>query len=350
MNTTQSLLASLVVASAILPSACRRSDTHPKQDRIWETMGTFASLTFPAGVTNRIDDAERTCRACYRTINDTFSVYSPDSELSRLNAAGADAPTQLTPLAASALRKALTMAEQTGGRFDPTITPLVNLWGFNGHSVPTHPPAQEAIDTTRGTIGYQHASLDATGIFTWLKAGMSIDLGGIAKGLAVDLCYDALEAQGVTAAVINLGGNIRFLGTHPETRAWRAGVRNPFVREDVIGELHMPAGMALATSGNYERFVTIQEKRYAHIIDPTTGYPVQGMAGVTVLAPDAMTADGLSTALFVAGLEGASAILSRFPACEALMIPDTQPLTLYATPKMGDWLQLASPCDLAPIP
>jgi thiamine biosynthesis lipoprotein len=343
MNRTATLALIALIATLL---GCNRTPTPDKQEAIWTTMGTFASLTFPQGVTNDFDDAIAHCRNAYATINNTLSVYSPDTELSRLNNTPPHTPISLSPLAEAAIADALDMATRTQGRFDPTITPLVNLWGFNGHAIPTNIPPTNTIQTTLATIGYTNALIHPDHTFTWLRKNMSLDLGGIAKGTAVDLCYQRLLTNHVTAAVINLGGNIRFLGTHPAGRPWRAGVRDPFNGDAMIGQVELPPGMALATSGNYERFVTINNQRYAHIIDPTTGFPVQGMAGVTVIAPDATTADGLSTALFVAGIEHAAQLLTHFPQCEALLIPDTLPITLYATPKLTKRLHLTTPTKI----
>ena len=168
---------------------------------------------------------------------------------------------------------------------------------------------------------------------------MLLDLGAIAKGYAVDVAWASLKAAGHANLLIDLGGNLRAIGeAAPGRGGWRTGVRNPF-DHGLIGRFLMRDGEAVATSGNYERFVEINGIRYAHIMDPRTGSPVTGMAGTTVLAPDAMTADALSTTLFILGPAKGAALLRNHPGCEALWIPDTpDTLTVIATPGMADRL------------
>jgi thiamine biosynthesis lipoprotein len=140
--------------------------------------------------------------------------------------------------------------------------------------------------------------------------------------------------------LINLGGNIRVGGQPEPQRQWKVGVRDPFHRTQTVGAIRLPAGWALATSGNYERTVEIDGKRYAHIVDPRTGLPVEGMAGVTVLCPSATAADALSTALFVVGMDGITALLAKIPQCEAIIIPDRAPLELWVTEGIRPLLEL----------
>jgi thiamine biosynthesis lipoprotein len=168
------------------------------------------------------------------------------------------------------------------------------------------------------------------------KAGARIDLGGIAKGYAVDVCYRKLRDIGARDVMINMGGNIRCMGRGRRHRPWTIGVQSPFERDRLVGTVALSDGMALATSGHYEKYVVIEGRRYAHVIDPRTGRPVQGMAGVTVLGSTAAEADALSTALFVAGLRESEAILANTPGASALFIPDEQPMRILVTPGMKE--------------
>jgi FAD:protein FMN transferase len=148
----------------------------------------------------------------------------------------------------------------------------------------------------------------------------------------VDVCYDRLLAIGARDFMVNLGGNIRCHGQPCRGEPWTIGVRNPFNTGEIIGTLRLTNGMAVATSGNYERFVVIGIRAYAHIMDPRTGYPVSGMAGVTVVTTNGVQSDALSTALFVLGVDGSKAALSRVGSCEALFIPNQEPLKIVTTP------------------
>jgi len=163
---------------------------------------------------------------------------------------------------------------------------------------------------------------------------MSVDLGGIGKGYAVDMAFEMVRRSGVNAAMLDLGGNIRVLGQADSGTNWTIGVRNPFEREQMLGKIALPNGMAVATSGNYERFVEMGGRRYSHIIDPRTGYPVEGMAGVTVVAPDASMSDALSTGLFVLGSQASLDVLKSLPGAEALFIPDRARIEIWLTAGM----------------
>lgn len=128
---------------------------------------------------------------------------------------------------------------------------------------------------------------------------------------------------------------MRAIGHPRPGDAWHIGVRNPFNRDEIIGTLRLDSGMAVATSGNYERFVMIDGRRYTHIIDPRTGMPVAGMAGVTVIAPTAGETDGLSTGLFILGVERGAAVIGAQPGCGAIFVPDVQPAVAYVTPEFA---------------
>ena len=151
----------------------------------------------------------------------------------------------------------------------------------------------------------------------------------------MDRAWELLKAARHTNTLIDLGGNLRAMGeAAPGRGGWRTGIRNPF-DNSLVALFLMRDGEAVATSGNYERFTEIDGVRYAHIMDPRTGLPVTGMAGTTVVAPDAMTADALSTTLFILGPQKGAELLRLHPGCEALWIPDLpDALTLYATPGM----------------
>jgi thiamine biosynthesis lipoprotein len=165
---------------------------------------------------------------------------------------------------------------------------------------------------------------------------MQLDFGAIAKGYAVDQVWQTARERGLSNALIDLGGNLRAMGeAKPGRGGWLTGVRDPFTDSRLIARVLLYDGEAIATSGNYERFVEINGQRCAHIIDGRTAMPVTGMAGVTVVAPDAATADALSTALFILSIEKGKALLKEhYPDALALWIPDAQPLQIITTDKM----------------
>jgi len=271
-----------------------------------------------------------TSKRLMNDINLLASTYLDDSEISRLNAAGTN-HVAISPLTRELLHATQRYYRASLGAFDPTVAPLVQLWGFNGGHRPEQEPPLPSILRAREAIGFD--ALQVMDSEAWFNVpGRSLDLGGIAKGFAVDICYHDLTRDHHHPFLLNLGGNIRCYGRPEHGRSWRVGVRNPFNREQTVGVLELKSGMATATSGNYERFVELNGKRYAHIINPNSGYPVQGMAGVTVLSPTATDADAFSTTFFVVGIKKAMQILETRSRTGVLFIPDKQPLEIWVSP------------------
>ncbi len=321
----------------LLISACTKSQPAPVEST-WLTMGTFASVTLRGDDAEHLKYYQSETRSRFDEINSSLSVYIPESELSQLNRA--TEPMAVSPQTFTMLQTALKYAEISTGAFDPTVAPIVKMWGFNGATAPSHLPSPQAISEALSRSGYKHVQLTPSeegnpksqALAAFNHSGMSIDLGGIAKGFAVDQAYEHLIQEQPANTLINLGGNIRCHGSATPERPWRIGVRNPFDESQTIGVLTMKSGDAVATSGNYERYVEIDGTRYAHIIDPRNGHPVSGMAGVTIISKTATEADAISTALFVTGLTGATELLSKLPDSQALLVPDRKPLEIWISP------------------
>jgi len=321
-----------------LAAACARPRTATPPDSMeWVCMGTIAAVSVPAGQSGRLPGLRETVAERLASVERDLSVFRADSVLNAVNAAAGTR--ELVPVnahAAAVLAHALQVAEASGGAFDPTVGPLMALWGFRGLPV-ADPPTGEAIAEVLEHVGWRHIRLDTSvpeaPSAALARPGMRLDLGGVAKGYAVDLAYDRLRAAGETDFLVNLGGNLRGCGLPGAGRdGWRVGVRDPFNREGILGAVTLREGEAAATSGNYERFVILRGVRYAHILDPRSGRPVTGVAGVTVLAPTAMQADALSTALFVLGPADGLRLLAAQPGCHALWVLDEEPLRTIASP------------------
>jgi len=294
-------------------------------------MGTFASVSVPAAAQDALPDCFSKTSTIFAGCDRLLSTYIETSEISRINRLSGSRPVVVSHRTAELLKLARHYGDISNGAFDISITPLMRLWGFREGEPPTSLPASADLEELLPLVGYRAIELGERTVRLPQK-GMRIDLGGIAKGYAVDTAFDALVAAGHGDTLVNLGGNMRGRGLAAPDRAWRVGVRNPFDRAQLLGAVALPDGWAVATSGNYEKFVEIDGKRYAHIMDPRTGLPVQGMAGVTVLSRLGIEADALSTALFVVGMDGAKAILDQAPDSEALLIPDRRPIEIHVTP------------------
>jgi len=298
---------------------------------MWNIMGTFATVSVPAAESDNLAMYTAITRLAFEELNNSWSIYDSSTTVSRLNAGAGEKWIELDPVTEKLLRHIQRYAERSGGAFDPTISPLVQAWGFSGGDVPLRPLTTQRVQPLLEACGYEHLVVSNGNAHLELK-GMSVDPGGIAKGLAVDVAYGKLIEQGGENFMVNLGGNLRCMGVARGDSPWVIGVQNPFDGGDIVGSLEVTDGWATATSGNYERFIQIDGKYYAHIIDPRSGMPVEGIAGVTVLSRSAVEADALSTAFFVLGIDGTRKALKRFPKSHVLLIEDKQPLQIWVSP------------------
>ena len=279
----------------------RVSERNARFDRTFPVMGTVAELTFFTSPENARNAADAVT-AVFDEVTNLCNIHDPESELSRLNATASEKPFVCSPELWYLLlesRKAFAFSE---GAFDITSKPLMDLWGFyrkRGDSLPTELEIAEAQSRVGlGKVIFN--DVDRSVKFT--VSGMSLDLGGIAKGYAVDRAFEVVSKFGIRRGVINLGGNLRLLPEPPPGKsAYLVGVKNPGNKNELLNETLELCDVSLSTSGDYERFVTIGGVRYGHIMNPVTGRPTQGTHSVTVIAPSALLADWLSTAIFLRG-------------------------------------------------
>jgi thiamine biosynthesis lipoprotein len=236
------------------------------------------------------------------TVNNQMSTYQADSSISRFNQGEADSWHALQPDFFRVLEYALSLAEQTGGAYDPTVGPLVNLWGFGPDAGPEALPSAEDIAAAAGQTGWQKLELDAGRRAVKQPGGLYLDLSSVAKGFAVDKIADYLITRGVDSFLVEVGGELRGQGSKPGGRPWRIAIEQPLRgvrRPDKVVALN---DQAIATSGDYRNFRRVNGELYSHTIDPRTGRPVaHQLALVSVLADSCMQADALATALEVLG-------------------------------------------------
>ena len=307
---------------------------HPPQPAVqsFASMGTLATITVPPEYRHRLPPLADEVHASFRKLESQLSTYQNNSEISQLARSAGGAPVPVSEDTYRVLELSKHYGRLTQGAFDITVAPLVRLWGFGPHP-PEKPPEPQTIQDQHKRVDFHRIELHGGRVF--LPAGMSVDLGGIGKGYAVDNAIAISRRLGVNASMVDLGGNIRVVGQAETGINWTIGIRNPFEREQILGKIALPDGAAIATSGNYEQFVEWGGRRYSHIINPRTGYPVEGMAGVTVVAPDAAMSDALSTGLFVLGMQAGLKILKAAPGVEAMFIPDCDPIEIWLTAGMA---------------
>ncbi len=306
----------------------------------FETMGTVAScqLTLPPDLP--AIQAEAMVRETFAEVNTTLSTWLPNSEISRLSRAAADSAVSVSPLLRTCLLTSQQLHEKSAGAFDTTAESLMRLWGFYRRQ--GRLPGQAELDSALADLG-QWRWEGQPGRVIKEKPGTQFDLGGIAKGLAVDLAAGRLRKAGVQNGLIDLGGNLYCLGGAPGRENWRVGIRNPNNRNELFA-LVTVTEVSVATSGSYERFVEIDGRRYGHIMNPATGRPAEGLLSATVIAEDGILADGLSTTLFVLGPHKAQLFLSKYyPQVEAVLVTPAETgelATVWATKGLRGRLSL----------
>jgi thiamine biosynthesis lipoprotein len=240
--------------------------------------------------------------AVLQELHQKLNKFAPDSEIYLLNSQAGIEPSEVSGLTFDLIEYSLSIARITSGAFDPTVAPLVKLWGF-GEDNPQKVPAAEDIKQALMLVGYQKVVLDKERRTVYLpKKGMSLDLGAIAKGYAVEQAVDILKKNNISSALVTAGGNIYALGKKENGEPRKIGIRDPLHQSRIIGYVQLE-NEAIDTSGDYERFFWAEGQKYSHILDPHTGYPAQGLSGCTVITADPCAADALATAVFVLGAE-----------------------------------------------
>lgn len=308
-----------LLAIALLLVACRvQGQTGPADHAEARfLMGTLASVEAWAddGETARV--AVEAALSEMARIEKVLSTWNPDSELSRLNAmARADGEYPVSEDLAAVLAVALDLAASSGGAFDPTVLPLVEIWGFRTDGA-VAAPSDSAVQATRDRVGYDHVQLlDQPPRVRYARDGVMLDFGGIAKGYALDRAAQTMAAQGASAGRLDLGGGILVFGG---PAAGRVGIVDPTGGETPLGSVLLEEA-AVATSGQYERFRQEGGRRWGHILDPRSGYPSENLLSVTVVAERAALADAAATACFVLGRTAGRIFLESIPGCEGILV------------------------------
>lgn len=328
-------ISAMLSALLFLTGCSAESSPEPVQGTFF-AMDTVMDFTI-YGESGLIDQSE----SLIASLESLVSVTDANSELYAINQTGSGT---LTGKASSLMEQALEICRRTDGALDLSIYPIVRAWGFTTGSYQV--PDEEAIQSLLPLVDYTQIQYDAAiGVVT-LPEGMEIDLGSVAKGYAGQLVAQMLRGNGVESALLNLGGNVQTVGAKPDGSPWQIGIKDP-QGEDAMMVLSVE-DQAVVTSGGYERYFEQDGQTYWHIMDPSTGHPADsGLISVTIVGDEGVVCDGLSTALFVMGLEKAADLWAQSGDFEAVFV--TASGEVYITEGLRDRFALTEQYADTPV-
>lgn len=328
-------ISAMLSALLFLTGCSAESSPEPVQGTFF-AMDTMMDFTI-YGESGLINQSE----SLIASLESLVSVTDADSELYAINQTGSG---MLTEEASSLMKQALEICRRTDGALDLSIYPIVRAWGFTTGSYQV--PDEAEIQALLPLVDYRKIQYDAaTGTVT-LPEGMEIDLGSVAKGYAGQLAAQMLREHGVQSALLNLGGNVQTVETKPDGSPWQIGIKDP-QGEDAMMVLSVE-DQAVVTSGGYERYFEQDGQTYWHIMDPSTGHPADsGLISVTIVGDEGVVCDGLSTALFVMGLEKAADLWAQSGDFEAVFV--TASGEVYITEGLRDRFALTEQYADTPV-
>lgn len=288
--------------------------------RVLKLMGSRFDITVVADDTLQANQFIGHAVSEIARIEKLISSWDPNSQTSEINRNAGIKPVQVDRELFELIERAIGISRLTDGAFDISYASMDNIWKFDGSM--TEMPTDEQIKAAVNKIGFDNIELDDKKLSVFLKQeGMKIGFGAIGKGYAADKAKSLLMSEGVVAGIVNASGDMNTWGKQPDGQDWKVAITNPIDHNKAFALLPVSNG-AVVTSGNYEKYVSFAGKRYAHIIDPRTGYPSTGIMSVTVFAPKAELADALATAVFVMGVDVGINLVNQLPQVKCLIIDD----------------------------
>jgi thiamine biosynthesis lipoprotein len=326
-----------LLASAVLLTAGACTATPTDHQARFFVFGTVVDVTVWSVGDGAADRAFRELGALFQALHEKWHAWEPGllTDVNRAFAEGRPARADATIV--ELIRRSQDLEAATGGRFNPAIGKLIDLWGFHTSDFPVMGPPPSAADI-RALVDRRPSTQDIhiDGLeLSSSNPAVQLDFGGIAKGYAIDLACQALRRLGLDNAIVNAGGDLETMGRHGD-RPWRIAIRDP--HGGIIGRLDTRGDEAIFTSGNYERYRENGTARYPHILDPRTGWPVSELSSVTVIAREGLLADAAATALTVAGPSDWPAVAGALGLDQVLVVDEEG--TVYLTPAMQARVQL----------
>ncbi len=338
-----------LILLALLLAGCGREPLYQSQTYVF---GTLVDISIYGEPEERARMLASHVEQEFQRLHSQLHAWKPGGELYKLNMAFAQGKTApVSPELAAILTDATAISERSGEIFNPAIGGLINLWGFQRDEFTPLNPDPQQIDALTKAAPRMTDIVIENGQASSRNRMVKVDLGGYAKGYALDLAAGYLRHEKVHGALINIGGNILALGQHGE-HPWRVGIQHPR-KPGPMATLDLPDGWAIGTSGDYQRYFELDGKRYCHLIDPRNGYPVQGIQAVTILVPPGNQAGTLSDAaskpIFISGVAGWRQAAAAMGIAHALLV-DGQG-KLHMTQAMQQRLQLVEknvPLEIIP--
>ncbi|NLX27205.1 MAG: FAD:protein FMN transferase [Lentisphaerae bacterium] len=320
-----SLIGICVLLVAALALVLFRNSTHKTNPKLsGSTMGTSYTIQIAERVSiKKLNALLPMIEAELAEVNRQMSTWDPESEISRFNHSDSTDPISVSEPFAEVVRRALELSKESNGTFDPTLEPLLTLWGFSSESTTSEVPSEEEILKAKALTGWHKISVPSTSSLQKSEPQISLDLGAIAKGYGVDAVSNLLLENGFKNWYVEIGGELQVYGKNSKGEPWKIGVQYPSPTAEfdrLKGTLQISSG-ALATSGDYRNYIEEDGQIFSHILDPRTGRSVHSTtASVSVYAPDCTLADGMATGLFVMGPEEGLAWVEQTPNVEALFL------------------------------
>ncbi len=256
-----------------------------------------------------------------KRIETLISSWDPNSQTSFINKNAGIQPVKVNTELFELIERAIKISKLTDGAFDISYASMDRIWKFDGSM--TKMPSGDAIEKSVAKVGYHNIVLDKKRVTVYLsKKGMKIGFGAIGKGYAADKAKKLLQEKGVKGGIINASGDMNTWGTQTNGNPWKVGITNPMNKNKIFALFPLD-NSAVVTSGNYEKYVLLDGKRYTHIIDPRTGYPSSGIVSVSVFAPSAELADALATSVFVMGAEVGINLINQLKGIDCIIVQDT---------------------------
>lgn len=338
---SRKLVFRIILAIVVLGAIYRYFTSQPEYTMTHITGQTMGTIQYNVKYLGKeVPNYQHEIDSILKAFNQSLSTYIPNSEISKLNTTGVlQKPSSMFMDVIASSQEVFKASE---GAFDPTVGPLVNIWGF-GPDKSMNIPDSATVDSLKVMVGFEKIRITKDSIM--MGREMYLDFSAIAKGYAVDLVARFLQEKGFEDYMVEIGGEVSASGINAENEAWKIGIEDPLVAKDEQRLLAIVRlkDLAMATSGNYRNYYQVGNRTIAHTIDPRTGYnTTHNLLSASVFAPDCMTADAYATAFMVLGMETARRIVEDIPDLHAVLIyqDDRGELRSYVSPGLEPLMEL----------